>query len=443
MIKIVEVKFLNESFFLKEYVAAGHKQQDSVIKINISKSIVNQNGYDYIILYDENMRVIRDAYKYLNTDIVAKQSFNTRELKGSALKLLYSYLSIFNYDLYKLGKDEITVLKEFLYGENRNGMLYELYITSARGVETVNKYISIYRTYLNFLNIKNEILNEKRVVSVEKGSDGLLGHAKKKIYEKYTVSDRSYSNITVPMYISEDEYEVVLKIIKKEFTLREEIIVRLMFENGLRIGEALGLTLEDIEDSKIVLRNRLSDKSYMFAKTCIKPNSLSDYKSSTYSTYTVGYQIILPSVTLMDSLFYYIDDTHGDMSKVTRKNYFKYAKADKVTEGVDLEGDNYYLFLNKNGAALSISGWNKTVRKIFEKAGLKLDRKTKKHNLNHRFRHGMAMKLVKNGATPYDVLNALRHQSLSSTMCYFRPTEEDMYNANTFASKAMIDKIDK
>ena len=439
MIKITEVKSLNETAYLKQYVDARHKE-NSVIKINISKAIINQNGYNYILLYDENMRAIRDAHKYLNNEL-EKQSFNTREMVSTALKLLYSYLSIFNYDINNLGIDEIRVLKEFLYGENRKGKAYELVLTSIRGVNTVNKYISYYRSYLKYLGIENKVLNEKRVVGVEKSSDGLLGHTKKKAYDKYIVSDRSYSNNVVPMYISESEYESIINITIREYTLRDEIIIRLMYENGLRIGEVLGLTLEDIEDNKIVIRNRLSDKPYMFAKTCTKPKNENDYRSSIYSTYTVGYQVILPTVKLMDDLFYYIDDAHGSMSTVNRKNYFKFAKADKVTEGEELEGDNYYLFLNKNGAALSISGWNKTLRNIFIKAGLTIDKNCKKHNLNHRFRHGFAMKLIKNGEGPLDVAKALRHKSISSVMCYFRPTEKDMYDANTFASETMMNKI--
>ncbi|WP_102401001.1 tyrosine-type recombinase/integrase [Haloimpatiens massiliensis] len=435
MIRVTEIRTLNSTSFLKEYFSDRNKDKNSVIKVNIAKVVLKKEGFNYIILYDENMRVIRSVYKYLNIEL-GKYSFNYREIVGTALKLFYSYLRVFNFDINNLGIKEINMLKEFLYGESKKGQEYEINITSKRGVNTVNKYIAFYRNYLKFLGIKNEVLNEKTVVAVLKNTDGLLAHTKKKAYDKYAVTDRGYSNDrVVPRYISKDEFAIIMEVIKKEYTLREEIIVGLMYENGLRIGEVLGLTLEDIENNKIIIRNRLSDKPYMLAKTCYKPKNEKDYKNSICGVYMIGYQVILPTEDTMDKLFYYIDEAHGIMSKVNRNNYFKYAKSDKVTNGEDLEGDNYYVFLNKNGAALSISGWNKILRAIFVKAGLKLDRNSKRNNLNHRFRHGFAMKLIKNGATALDVASALRHKGISSVMCYFRPTEKDMFDANNYASQ--------
>jgi integrase/recombinase XerD len=441
MIRITETKFLNETAYLKEYLSDKNKCTHSVIKVNISKVVLTKDGFNYILIYDENMCVIRSAYKYINVEL-GKDSFNYREIVATSLKLFYSYLKIFNFDINNLGIREIRILKEFLYGESKKGQEYEISINVKRGVNTVNKYITFYRNYLNCLGIKNEVLNEKTVVAVMKNTDGLLAHTKKKAYDRYSVTDRGYSNDrVVPRYISEDEFAIIMDIIKNDYTKREEIIVRLMYENGLRIGEVLGLSLEDIENNKIVLRNRLSDKPYMLAKTCYKPKTEKDYESSIYGVYLIGYQIILPVEDTMDKLFYYIEEAHGRMSKVNRNNYFKYAKADKVTDGEDLEGNNYYVFLNKNGAALSISGWNKTLRTIFIKSGLKLDKNSKKHNLNHRFRHGFAMKIIKNGATSLEVANALRHKGISSVMCYFRPTEKDMFDASSYASETAINDL--
>lgn len=42
-----------------------------------------------------------------------------------------------------------------------------------------------------------------------------------------------------------------MSLIEDKYTLREKIIVKLMYEYGLRIGEVLGLTLEDIQGDYI------------------------------------------------------------------------------------------------------------------------------------------------------------------------------------------------
>lgn len=64
-------------------------------------------------------------------------------------------------------------------------------------------------------------------------------------------------------------------VFEKDYSLREECIVRLMFEAGLRIGECLGLTNEDIRQEEdengelktvVYIRNRVSDKNINMQK---------------------------------------------------------------------------------------------------------------------------------------------------------------------------------
>lgn len=66
-----------------------------------------------------------------------------------------------------------------------------------------------------------------------------------------------------------------------------------MYENGLRIGEVLGLTREDValeEDVNgnqipvLYLRNRLTDKAFQNAKSCMKVHSKQTYRSKDYNT---------------------------------------------------------------------------------------------------------------------------------------------------------------
>lgn len=440
MIKISEVKCNNEVYYLKEYESSKSENSYNE-KVDIVKITLSKDNFKYIFLYDENKEVIRDTHNYLNNELELL-AFNSRDITATALKLLYSFIKLVNLDMNKLEYREINMLKEFLYGYSRSGKNYTFELSTLRGSSTVNKYLSIYRNYLNYLDIENEVFNETRVIGTEKGRIGLLGHTVKNTFQKYTINDATnVGNNIVPRYIKESEYNQILDIVQGEYNLREEIIVRLMFENGLRIGEVLGLTLEDIDETKIFIRNRVSDKSYQKAKTCFRPKSTNDYKHSTYDTFKIGYQIIKPKLEVMDKIYEYIDIAHGQMSKTNRANYIEGSVADKVSESEMLEGNNYYLFLNKNGKSLGISGWNKILRKIFSEIGLVMDKGVKTHNLNHRFRHGFAMKRVRGGASAVEIASDLRHNSLSSVMCYFRPTEEDIYDANTFGAENMLKRI--
>ncbi|MBU3190761.1 site-specific integrase [Clostridium bowmanii] len=423
--------------YIKKYVGLK-KENNYDIEIKFSSVTMSENGVDNILLYDLDMNVIRPAYEYLNVKC-GNMSINTRYKVTSALRILYSFLKIFNVKLEDIKKDDFSKLKDFLYGDGKKGERFEFEFMTVRSSDTINQYFSVYRNYLNFLGIDNKILNAKAVAQVIKDSDGLLGHTREKATERYIISEKSMQNkLTVPMYIRPNEYLRIISVIQKEYSLREEILVMLMYENGVRLGEGLGLTLEDIEDSKIIIRNRVSDKFDQHAKTCMRPESYLKYKSEAYKKWKVGYQIVKPTYDVLDKIEQYIDIIHGRMGKTNRLNYINFAIADRISDGGTLEGENFYLFLNKNGKPLHAGGWNKVLRVIFTKAGLTIDKDVKKHNLSHRLRHGFAMKRIKEGATQLQLVDDLRHSGPSSVMKYFRATEEDCYNANTLGAKKMI-----
>ena len=78
------------------------------------------------------------------------------------------------------------------------------------------------------------------------------------------------------------------------------------------------------------------------------------------------------------------------------------------------------------------------MRSIFIAAGLEVDTGTKKHNLNHRFRHGFAMKFVNAGMGELELKEQLRHASLDSVACYYRPTTSDIIRTKIKFEDAFI-----
>ncbi|WP_349392906.1 tyrosine-type recombinase/integrase [Clostridium perfringens] len=84
------------------------------------------------------------------------------------------------------------------------------------------------------------------------------------------------------------------------------------------------------------------------------------------------------------------------------------------------------MFLNKNGMPLSVNGWNKFLKSIFNRLNIVVDKGSKKNNLSHRFRHGYAMYLINNENRSIEyVKEKMRHASVQSTMIYYNPTEEE------------------
>ena len=171
--------------------------------------------------------------------------------------------------------------------------------------------------------------------------------------------------IEVPKYISTDDFAAIIRYIRdniheKERKLRDECMVRIMYEGGCRLGEVLGSTLEDYVVSEVngddicflYIRNRTTDKEYQNAKTCMNIHSKRDYHSDAYETKDVGYQLTFLNMDTYDLICDYIDLVHDKVYKKYRINYDN-NKADAVGDYKAKNLDNYYLFLNNRGEPLS------------------------------------------------------------------------------------------
>lgn len=91
-----------------------------------------------------------------------------------------------------------------------------------------------------------------------------------------------------------------------------------MYEKGLRIGEVLGLTIEDIKDECIIIRNRISDKEDQHSKCLYQPANKNEYKGSKYLGLDFGFNIVKIDKKLHDLLERYIYTYHEKMVKRKR-----------------------------------------------------------------------------------------------------------------------------
>ena len=69
-------------------------------------------------------------------------------------------------------------------------------------------------------------------------------------------------------------------------------------------------------------------------------------------------------------------------------------------------------------------------RHYFEECGIPIDRDYRENNLSHRFRHGFAMLHSHYRKDPVNALQLqkmMRHRSVSSTMVYYNPTQEEEF----------------
>ena len=264
---------------------------------------------------------------------------------------------------------------------------------------------------------------------------------------------QSKSKQEVPKYISTEEFKKIIQYIRKnikdkERILRDECIIRIMYEGGLRLGEVLGSTLEDyvieeVNDEEICflyIRNRLTDKKYQSAKTCMNVFSKRTYESNDYKTKDVGYQLSFLNLDTYDLICEYIDLAHERAFKKCKKGYEK-SKTDAIGEYKKNNEDNYYLFINSRGTPLSDTTWNEELREIFEAVGIPINYGVKEDNLNHRFRHGFIMHLIHDLKIPREkVMIRSRHKSYSSLDAYYNPTTSEIVKMKQEIEDELLDK---
>ncbi len=437
MILVKETKSGNASLYVIETYNENNQLILSEILDFKSTIFPHENGFTYFILYDKNMIPISNVFRFLNYELSAG-SINSREKALHALKLLYTYETITNTKIETFTRNDVTNLKHFLRGVSPKGQTISFELQTIRSADTINGYLSIYRNYVTYLEYEQSYLLKK---SPKTAKITLPDSEVDMQVEKYESSEKTASQSPqVPRYISVDEFRRILIHIRKKYGKREECIVRLMFQSGLRIGEVLGLTGDDIVMEKIkseyvpvvYLRNRVSDNKDQRAKTCMNVMNIKQYKSKDYKIDGYGYQKVIIPIDLYELINDYIEKAHEEAKNNKHDNYYKFTIADRVRKADEYEDDNYYVFINSQGKPLSSHLWNHTLRTIFEEVEIPVDKGSREHNLNHRFRHGFAMFNVQHlHIKELELQRKLRHRNLSSVAIYYRPTISDEIDLKT------------
>ena len=389
---------------------------------------VERDGKIWFLLYDDDMKLLSIPTSYLNFNM-ANKSIKTRRASASAIRLLYIFLSLSNCDVNNIRQEQLNDLIRFIQGLNSNPEKYKT--QTIRSNQTVNNYLGVYREFFRAKSIccppifEGKIIKES--VSFDTDSESVIERVR---YTNNLRTSNPHPN-SVPKYISPNEFEKLYKVASDNNDKQAMCIMRLMYCYGLRLGEVLGLTTEDIKESyqddrmvpSIILRNRLSDKEFQFAKNLMHIQKTEQYLSADYINTSTK---IIIDYELFELLCDYINEVHTFALESHPTQYEK-ASADVVSFW-DAPESNHYIFLSKISTPLSAQTWGKKLKKYFNEYGIVIDYSFRENNLSHRFRHGFAMLHAHYRQNPIGALELqkmMRHRSLSSTLVYYNLTDED------------------
>lgn len=391
--------------------------------VDITCRVGKYDGEEVDVLYDADMNILFKPSAYLYHEL-RYASENTRLQAVSALKALFSYGQIVGVDPVVFDKVTAEGFIRFLRGYMREGASWSFKLLTHRAETTINAYLKFVRDYMRYLEVDNSPFLLPALKKYKRSSRHMA------LLEKYELSAKVSTSLEVPAYISMGEYLELLEVVPKNDD-PDRVIQRLMYEHGLRIGEVLGLTLEDLcqerlrdgsADYCVKLRDRISDKRWQKAKSLVfKPQSVEEYASPSYRQRNVGYQLVFISEDLYFEIIDYVERAHSLAASTT--GYVR-----SLADSTNGNRENHYLFLNSRGAALSANLWGKRQRAYFRTAGLPVDENVRMNNLNHRLRHGYAMFLTRElGLDEFIVKTLMRHKNFTSTEVYLKATAEDIH----------------
>ena len=373
------------------------------------------------VFYDSEWSLLIPPSAYLLEEHQYSPS-NTKLIAINALKLLYSFSQILGYPPEDFSRAQCLAFVQFLRGSIGESARYSFKNVTTRSESTISSYLNTVRSFMRYLGKDDSPFLKKKITrNLVSSSDGEQN--------AYSLSVRINQPLSAPMDVSIKEYLRLKETIGDKPGMPDGVIVELMFEYGLRIGEVLGLTFEDMgtkinrKGKKVyflLLRNRVSDRPDQMARTVtFKPRTREEYSSKGYSKKDIGYQYVEISESTYFKIDEYIQIAHTALS--SEKRYLNRA------DGIAID-DNHYIFISSRGTPLSANLWGKRLRIHFKNANLPVDEGTRQTNLSHRLRHGYAMTLARTlKADSYSQMVMMRHSSLRSIEPYLLPSDEEIH----------------
>lgn len=342
-----------------------------VQKIKLSR------GYGWALL-DSDYQPVREANRFMRYLYTKKYSPNTLRLYMYSLKHYYEYLKLRGISLLGFLQSGnlslLSMLLEFsLYLENdRYGeKVIRVDIAPRVSDKTSTTYISAVLSFYEFLALETGEFSMEGFAGGRKTGE-IRDFLSELTAVRKTIRRKALHKVvlkTDPKYISRTE---LMDILNYCTCLRDKALLCLLFESGIRLGEALGIKLEDLvlEDNRVEIQFREDNPHEARVKNqSSRAVFIPDYLCSFIAEYLVS-------------------------QSLRHQSEFLFLVSSGPNKGQPLSGksaDNIFRGLSKRSG----------------------------HKLHaHMFRHGHAVERIEDGFSLEEISLLLGHKNVSSTNIY-------------------------
>lgn len=215
------------------------------------ESFKTRCGVTRYLLVDSAGVPVEEVRKFLRFKDNCGRARNTLKAYCFHLKSYFEYLESINMPLDRVGMDEMAGFIRWLQGDRnyRNIIAFPPETGKKCSARTINVYLSTIYAFYDYLSRHEEYrlrLSDRltrTILGSRRGFRDFLYHINKsKLYESRIIKLKEpRSHIKT---IKKAEIELLLSAC---LTLRDQFLIQLLWESGLRVGEALALWLEDVE----------------------------------------------------------------------------------------------------------------------------------------------------------------------------------------------------
>lgn len=218
--------------------------KEGLFFMRVVKAINPNDFHDDYILVNGNYDIVTPVKKYLDFLKATGKSPNTIKNYCYHLKIFFNFLKQKDLKYNNVNTDDLVTFIQWLRKPIRSLQLDFIYQESSVCDQTINTILAAISSFYQYIcrleDFKNPVIYSTVPISPN-GYRSFLIHAGKKTISKNLLKRRTVKRIVST--ISDNAFNNFFSKIKK---LRDKIIVLLMYEGGLRVGEVLSLWIDDL-----------------------------------------------------------------------------------------------------------------------------------------------------------------------------------------------------
>ncbi|MBZ9692389.1 tyrosine-type recombinase/integrase [Clostridium sp. M14] len=324
-----------------------------------------EDGKERYYVADDEGLPIEPILKFIRFKDNTNYARNTLRMYCQHLKLYFEYLKQRKVDFQKVTIDDLALFVNWLQNPYESlKVIPSKHIESARSPRTINIIINTVLAFYDYILRHEEYSNnisdrlKKFVSTPSRNFKGFLygiAHEQKKVTSNIL---RLKVPKSKPKTLSKDE---ITKLIIACNNLRDKFLLSLLYETGIRIGEALSLWVEDFDISEMIvdLKDRGQLENNAEIKTVSSPRRIDI------------------SQNLIDMFMEYIAEYHTEdvetnhiFIKISGENKYKamdYVDVDNLFRALKRKTDIHvtpHMFRHSSLTVLRMAGWQPELLRI-------------------------------------------------------------------------------